>query len=393
MPARRPKGEGSISYDATRDRYIGRLPKSAILDSTLPTSVVGPNKTVAAERLRALRTEHTNSLASKRYEPVTIAELIKKFEATRTRKKVAAAPLKTKSNNEWALKKINQVLADRKANDLRVADIDNALTALHASGVKSINSLGRVREVMAQLFDFAIDRDWCERNPADRASLPDDAAQPRKGIALDPDQCVRILGELEENPHYAMWVAQIYQALRPGEAAGLTLDDPDFDEMTLWIRNSIRYDDGGKPDEIAPVKTGNEGRGRRKLRMAPAVAEALKKRIEARELQKAVYGENWPKEWERVIFVTNTGKPPNANVLSKPFKEACEAIGVKGARRYDTRHSAATMLAEQGLTLEQIADVMGHEDTRMAREIYVKLKEGRVLDGIVDLSPPVEPQK
>lgn len=386
---RRAKGDGEVAWDATRNRFVGRLPSTVELAIGLPKSVSAVTRGVCAQQLQKLREQHADALAAateKKYAPVTITELIGRFSGT-SDKPSKTIMLKSPAHDEWVFNKITQVLGDRYVNELRVTDIDVALADLCASGVKARKSLSRIRAVLRQLFDFAIDRDLCERNPATRAVLPKGAQAAREGVAMTADQCTRMLAELEENPFYAVWVTQLFQALRSGESAGLTIPDADFDEGLLHVRRAMIYDDGGKPVRLGPVKTGSRGRGRRTLRMAPEVAAALKARIEIRKMQQAVYGDQWPEQWKDVIFVSDRGVPPNSATLSNPFRLAGKRIGIQ-VRRYDARHTAATLLLDQGRSLEDVADILGHEDTRMARSVYTHIQGPRVLDGIVDLSSP-----
>lgn len=340
--ARRPKGEGTLSYDEARDRWVGRLP-AAVLVPGLPKTITASTKSEATRRLRALRDQHvamrgnkTRTLAA-----ITMGQLVDKYAAKMKR---AGAPDRTVANSDWVLTKIKRTLGEHVVRDLRVADIDDALETLFEEGIRSRQSLGRIRGVISAIFDWAIDRDWAERNPARRASLPAGASPPREGIVFEPEQCIRLLGQLAPHPMYAMWVVQLYNGLRSGEAAGLTLDDVDLEVGTVDVRRSMRYDRNGKPIELAHVKTGNRGRGVRTLRLAPPTIDALRTQLDAREMQRAVYGDTWPKEWSRVIFVTDAGVPPYATSLAKPFRDAAAAIGIEGARRYDARHTAATLL-------------------------------------------------
>lgn len=393
MAARRAKGEGKITYRNDRDVFVAYVPTADQVPG-LPKSTTGQTREEAAKNLRALRKEHDDLRGSRKGGTITVAELVKKF--ARAQGGSSSSPERTRKHNEWAYAKVVQAIGELNVDEVHVTDVDDGLRSLMApsvneagrktSGVKSIDSLGRVREVMVQVFDWAIDREWCVRNPARRASLPSEARPTREGVALTKDECVRILGELELHPMYAVWVTQLYLGLRSGEAAGLLVDDVDFDEGILHVRNTMRYGDTGKPLELADIKTGSRGRGRRALRMPEPVVAALRARLETLELQRTVYGDTWPKEWTKagVVFLTDKGVPPNASSLQTPFKKAGKAIGVT-VRRYDTRHTAATLLGDQGHSLEDIADILGHEDTRMARTIYQHVRVGRVLDGAVDL--------
>jgi integrase len=48
----------------------------------------------------------------------------------------------------------------------------------------------------------------------------------------------------------------------------------------------------------------------------------------------------------------------------------CHAAGVPAVNPNELRHSAASILSDAGVPLEQIADMLGHTNTRMLDQTY-----------------------
>jgi hypothetical protein len=59
------------------------------------------------------------------------------------------------------------------------------------------------------------------------------------------------------------------------------------------------------------------------------------------------------------------------------FKAACEAAGVEGFRFYDLRHSAATYLAREGASEQQLKAIGGWKSGGASRYIYLAAMETR----------------
>ncbi len=71
-----------------------------------------------------------------------------------------------------------------------------------------------------------------------------------------------------------------------------------------------------------------------------------------------------------LVFTTAYGRPVDASNLRRYFKQACDRAGIGRWTPYEMRHSAASLLSAAGVPLEQIADTLGHEGTRMVTLVY-----------------------
>jgi integrase len=64
-----------------------------------------------------------------------------------------------------------------------------------------------------------------------------------------------------------------------------------------------------------------------------------------------------------------TGHPLDGSRVSKRFKSACRAAGVRVVRFHDLRHTFATRLAATGQPLRTIQEFLGHADAKTT-QIY-----------------------
>ena len=60
-------------------------------------------------------------------------------------------------------------------------------------------------------------------------------------------------------------------------------------------------------------------------------------------------------------------------------KRAFEHLGIKGFTPYDFRTTFATQAKEGGQTSAQVADLLGHKDTRMVEKIYARTRHHSVM--------------
>jgi integrase len=75
------------------------------------------------------------------------------------------------------------------------------------------------------------------------------------------------------------------------------------------------------------------------------------------------------------VITTGLGTPFEPRNISRHFDKLCALSGVRRIRFHDLRHSCASLLWSQGVPLEPIQDILGHEDPRTTKTIYVDVAE------------------
>jgi site-specific recombinase XerD len=109
------------------------------------------------------------------------------------------------------------------------------------------------------------------------------------------------------------------------------------------------------------------------------------------ELRQARAKEEAP-VWEEMglVFANEIGRPIDPSNLRRIIQNVCKAADVKAISPNEIRHTAATLLVEAGMRLEDVADFLGHKDTTMLAKVY-RHKAKRVVDltgaqeGMLDL--------
>ena len=71
-----------------------------------------------------------------------------------------------------------------------------------------------------------------------------------------------------------------------------------------------------------------------------------------------------------LVFTTVTGGPLEPTHVRKMFSRLTTAAGLGHWHPHELRHSAASISSAAGVPLERIADVLGHDGTRMTALVY-----------------------
>lgn len=190
--------------------------------------------------------------------------------------------------------------------------------------------------------------EWLEQNPMSKVGA---LREPRgRARFLTADERQRLLSEARahsEALHCIVLVA-LSTGARRGEILGLRWPDVDLTRGRLTFHET---------------KNGE----RRSVPLAGFALETMRAHAKVRRID------------SDLVFPGTNGKPLE---IGKSYREAVERAGIDDFRFHDLRHTAASMLAENGATLAEIAEVLGHKTLAMVKR-YAHLTEGHTR-GVVE---------
>ena len=194
-------------------------------------------------------------------------------------------------------------------------------------------------------------------------------AETRKRVqrrSLTVDQARTLLKASSGDRLHALWATMLMLGLRPGEAAALQWDAVDLDNLVLHVRKNLR-----KVDTVFELSDElKTKRSRRSLDIPPPLVEALRSHRDYQDLERKQAGPAWSTDWDGLVFTSLTGTPLDPSNVRRDFSRLTEATGLGHWSPNELRHTAASLLSAEGVPLEYIGDVMGHESTRMTSQVY-----------------------
>jgi integrase len=141
--------------------------------------------------------------------------------------------------------------------------------------------------------------------------------------------------------------------LRQSELLGLRWRDVDWSVQRIRVRNAFvrgQHSTDGKSD----LST------RRSVPMADRIA---------RELDHWSRRTSYAADEDLVFAHPHTGNPLDRSKVTKRFKAACSAAGVRPVRFHDLRHTFGTRMAASGQPIRSIQEFLGHADVKTT-QIY-----------------------
>ena len=126
---------------------------------------------------------------------------------------------------------------------------------------------------------------------------------------------------------------------------------------------------------LHPPQGVKPGRGQAKLVLAipaPLVAQ-LRDQRRRQNTERLAAGAAW-EDWD-LVFCSPTGAPLDPHDDWDDWHALLSAAGVREARVHDARHTAATLLLEQGINIRVVQQILGHSQlSQTQRYTHVSLE-------------------
>ena len=165
----------------------------------------------------------------------------------------------------------------------------------------------------------------------------------------------------------ALAVVVLRLGLRKGEALALRWDNIDLAAGTLIVQGTLKRRKGGG----LYVDTTKTDAGVRELPLVAGTAEALREHRRRQAAERLALGPLWVDSGH--VFTSATGTPLDPRNANRWWSAICERAGVGHRRFHAARHTAATLLLDQGVPLEVVSAVLGHAGLAITADVYAKV--------------------
>ena len=251
-------------------------------------------------------------------------------------------------------------LGKKRLRDLSVLDVDQLLAAKYDAGYSG-STVQRIRMTLIKALRHAERRDLVARNVAALTDLR--RMTPKEGRSLTPEQAAKLLAVAPTDRLGITVELGLYLGLRPGEVLGLQWSDIDFKEGTLCVRRSLKREQN-KLRFGEPKTPGS----RRVLAMPDPLETALQRHRDQQNADRERAGEMWF-DFDLVV-ATEVGTPVDPSNARRSLDNLCNKAGIGHWNPNAMRHSFASLMSLRGAPMEEVADAMGHVDTRMTSRVY-----------------------
>lgn len=189
-----------------------------------------------------------------------------------------------------------------------------------------------------------------------------------------------------------------FYGLRREEVLGLRWKAIDFEENTITINHTVtQIEENGKTVTVASDTTKTKS-SMRTLPMVPQFRELLLRKKEEQAELRRVCGKCYNKEFLDYVCVNALGERIKPSYLTNSFPAFVVKHGMRRIRFHDLRHSCASLLLANGVSLKHIQEWLGHSDFSTTANIYAHLdyqskitSAEAILDGLKMTGPAETP--
>ncbi|MBC6456339.1 tyrosine recombinase XerC [Actinomadura sp. HBU206391] len=271
-----------------------------------------------------------------------------------------------------AEKHVIPLIGAGKLNDLRADHVDEWLDGL--TGKLSTRSLQGVHSILKRAIRQAQARDKVLRNVAELVTTPKGrVGRPSKALTLE--QATAVLANAKSSSMNAYVVLSLMTGVRTEEARALR-----WEHVVAWVD-----EDGWRPviqagfdherfavyvwRSVRAHGDTKTRKSRRTLELPNEATQALRHHHKREAAQRLRAGEAW--QDHGLVFCSQTGTPLDAANVRRAFRAITKKAGLgQNWTPRELRHSFVSIMSDNGVPIETIADLVGHSSTAVTEEVY-----------------------
>jgi integrase len=354
---RRARGEGGI-----RKRPDGRWEWSIRLPDGGRKTGYGRTKQDAAGGLRKAL-QHRDAGLPPEDGKLTVRQLLDRWLLSQ---RSADRSPNTIDNYAWAVERIATALGRTQLVRLSPDDVEDFLREEVAAGL-SRSSLRRLHNVLAVALRYGERRGLVVRNVAALADIPKCEGRPERE-SLTTEQAQAFLDASKGERLSALVACGLMLGLRPGELTGLRWEDVDLDAGQLSVSASLKRERGQL--RLGDVKRSRAGE--RSIDIPAGLLARLREHRSGQARERLAAGSSW--EDHGYVFASEIGTPLDPSNVRRLFRRIGARAGIGPVVPYQLRHTAASLLLDNGATIEEVADVLGDNPTTVYRHYRHRLR-------------------
>lgn len=403
---RASNGESSVFCSETDGLWHGFVTVGRKVDGSADRRHTrSKSEDIVRKKVRALERERDRGGVRKAGRAPTVEQWLTTYLDT-----IAVHRLAPKSHQDyWSLVRnwIAPQLGKHRLDRLRPEHLDH-LYGVMAAGGAAPSSILKVHRVLSRALKIARRREILMRNVAEFVDPP--SVDFGEQDSLTATEARAVLAAAEHRRNGARWSVALACGLRQGEALGLrwsfvNLDTGDVKvywqlQRTTWKHGcddphacGARLHRAGCSPECpkkhktcrkpcppgckrhasrCPKRIGGglrfrkpKGTGRRVITLPPPLIAVLRQHKIKRDAERALAAELWDEH--DLVFSQPNGRPIDPRRDWDDWASVLDEAGVRRVRVHDGRHTAGTLLIEQGVHVRAVQEILGHSDVRVTQ--------------------------
>ncbi|MCD8049932.1 MAG: site-specific integrase [Clostridia bacterium] len=247
-----------------------------------------------------------------------------------------------------------------------------------------------VRGVISSALKYAVENDLMKSNVIEHSRLPIFDDEQTERVIYTPQQLKTLLTCAEQTNSSATLFLNlvITTGARRGELLGLTWENVDFDNNTIYICQNLT---GNTKVALAAPSTPKTVNGYRTVSLPPKVMDMLKNEKAHQEENKQLLKDQYKTYDYDFVIRQADGSIYHPNSINRIIRGLIDEAGLPQCRIHDFRHAVASILFDNGVPLADVTTQLGHGQTSTTEKIYIhksnvaKTENMSVLSSVIGL--------
>ena len=233
------------------------------------------------------------------------------------------------------------------------------------------NTVIHYHAIFGKAFKDAVRKDYLETNPMLKVDRPKkNSFRPN---FYSKDEVQQLLEVSQDDPLHLCILITAYYGLRRSEVLGLKWSSIDFERKSITINHKVTEQlvNGKYVPVVSDVMKNKTSC--RTLPLIPAVEEELLKQKEKQQLYRKLFKKSYSTEYLDFVCTDQEGKLIRPNFVTEHFDWLLTKYGLKHIRFHDLRHSCASLMVMNGVSMKQVQEWLGHSTFSTTADIYAHL--------------------
>ena len=255
----------------------------------------------------------------------------------------------------------------RELTPQHIEDFYQSILADHCT----TNTVIHYHAIIRKALQTAVKKDILPKNPADKVERP--KKNVFRGSFYSEEEMMTLFDAVSGDPLELCVKIAAYYGLRRSEVLGLRWSAIDLEHKTISISHKvIEAEVDGKfvPVGEDVLKTKSSFRT---LPLIPAVEKLLLEEKEKQEMFRRLFKKSYCRDYLDYICVDQCGKLLRPNYVTEHFSWLIEKYELRKVRFHDLRHTCASLLLANGISMKQIQIWLGHSTFSTTADIYAHL--------------------
>lgn len=239
---------------------------------------------------------------------------------------------------------------------------------LDGKGGLSAKTLRHHKNIIHQTLELAVMNKIILSNPCNNITLPKVEKNTYKFFNLEETK--QFLNAVKNEPLYLLYLFTALYGLRRSEVLGIKWDSIDINAKRLTIQHTRT-----RCNEIIEKDKTKTKSSLRSFPLSDDVVNLLIKLKLQENRNKKLFGKDYVSN--NYVFKWEDGRPYDPDYITHKFSKTLKKYGIKHISFHGLRHSCGSLLNEQGFTLKDIQEWLGHADIQTTANIYLHLDTKR----------------